>query len=144
MILEAKEKDIKNLAKMAREIWDNDNLDELEIEFDQIVRDKNSTCFIKIVDKKAIGFSNVSLRHDYVEGTETSPVAYLEGIFVNKEYRKKGYGRELLKACENWARKMNCKEFASDSLIDNIESYKFHLSTGFVEANRIICYKKDL
>lgn len=144
MILEAKEKDARLLAKMERKIWDNDNLDELEKEFVQIVRDKNSTCFIKIVENKAIGFSNVSLRYDYVEGTETSPVAYLEGIFVNKEYRKKGYGKDLLLACENWARKMNCKEFASDSLIGNIESYKFHLSTGFVEANRIICYKKDL
>lgn len=144
MIVEAKEKDAKLIAKMAREVWDNDSIDELEKEFIQIARDKNSTCFIKIIDKKVIGFSNVSLRHYYVEGTETSPVAYLEGIFVDEKYRKRGYGKELLLACENWARKMDCKEFASDSLLDNIDSYNFHLASGFVEANRIICYKKDL
>ncbi len=38
-----------------------------------------------------IGFAQCGLRHDYVEGAITSPVGYLERIFIREEYRKNGY-----------------------------------------------------
>lgn len=50
----------------------------------------------------------------------------------------------LSKACEKWAIGMGCKEFASDCELDNKESLKFHLAIGFTEANRIICFTKQL
>lgn len=71
----------------------------------EIAKDENSTCFIKFIDKKVVVFANIALRHDYVEGTETSPVGYLEGVYVKENYRKKGYARELVEVCEKWARK---------------------------------------
>jgi aminoglycoside 6'-N-acetyltransferase I len=79
-----------------------------------------------------------------VEGTESSPVGYLEGVFVKEEYRKRGYAKELLCACEMWAKDMGCTEFASDCELDNTGSLKFHIAMGFVEANRIICFKKNI
>ena len=84
------------------------------------------------------------LRNDYVEGTKTSPVGYLEGIYVLDEYRKRGYAGQLLKECENWAKDEDCLEFASDCEIDNFDSYNFHVKMGFTEANRIICFTKQL
>lgn len=69
----------------------------------KIAKDENSTCFIKIIDEKALAFANVALRHDYDEVTETSPLGYLEGIYVKENYRKKGYARELVEDCEKWA-----------------------------------------
>ena len=144
MILEAKEKDAEILAEMATKIWENDKISELTEEFMEIAKDENSTCFLKFIDEKVLAFANVALRHDYVEGTETSPVGYLEGVYVKKNYRKKGYARELVEACEKWAIEKNCKEFASDCLLENTDSLKFHLAIGFIEANRIICFKKNL
>lgn len=144
MILEAKEKDAEILAEMATKIWENDKISELTEEFMEIAKDENSTCFLKFIDEKAVAFANVALRHDYVEGTETSPVEYLEGVYVKENYRKKGYARELVEACEKWAIEKNCKEFASDCLLENTDSLKFHLAIGFIEANRIICFKKNL
>ena len=84
------------------------------------------------------------MRTDYVEGTESSPVGYLEGIFVKEEYRKNGYAKELLFACEKWAKEIGCSEFASDCEADNMDSFKFHMAMGFDKANRIICFKKNL
>lgn len=81
---------------------------------------------------------------DYVEGTATSPVGYLEGIFIKPEYRNKGLARELIKACEEWAKEKGCKEFASDCELHNEESRRFHMATGFDEANRIICFVKKI
>lgn len=52
----------------------------------EIAKDENSTCFIKFIDEKALVFANIALRHDYVEGTETSPVGYLEGVYLKENY----------------------------------------------------------
>lgn len=110
----------------------------------EIAKDENSTCFIKFIDEKALVFANIALRHDYVEGTETSPVGYLEGVYLKENYWKKGYARELVEDCEKWAWEKNCKEFARDCLLENTDSLKFHLAIGFIEVNRIICFKKIL
>ena len=84
------------------------------------------------------------LRHDYVEGTDSSPVGYLEGIFVMEKYRKRGIAKELLKNCQKWAQEQGCGEFASDCEIMNEDSLRFHLHVGFEEVNRIICFTKKL
>ncbi|MBS5970972.1 MAG: GNAT family N-acetyltransferase [Finegoldia magna] len=143
-ILEATQKDSHVLAKMATKIWENQNEDELEEEFKAILQSDEETCFIAFVKDMPVGFANVSLRFDYVEGTESSPVGYLEGIFVEENYRKQNIAKNLVKSCEDWAKKIGCTEFASDCLLDNTKSLKFHLAVGFIEANRIICFKKDL
>ncbi len=91
-----------------------------------------------------MGFAQCQLRHDYVEGTDSSPVGYLEGIFVKEAYRHKGYARELLRECEKWAAEQGCGAFASDCELGNEESLAFHLAAGFAEANRIICFTKEL
>jgi len=61
-----------------------------------------------------------------------------------KEYKKRGYAKELLGECQNWAKDQGCLEFASDCELDNEDSLKFHLKMGFAEANRIICFTKRL
>jgi len=106
--------------------------------------DDDAVCFIKYVDEKPVAFAQCQLRHDYVEGTKSSPVGYLEGIFVSEGYRKKGYAAELLSECERWARDKGCTEFASDCELGNADSFRFHMPLGFEEANRIICFRKDL
>ena len=79
-----------------------------------------------------------------MEGTYSSPVGYLEGIFVREEFRHQGIAKQLLFACENWAKEQGCREFASDCELGNTESLRFHLGLGFEEANRIICFVKKL
>ena len=83
-------------------------------------------------------------RRDYVEGTQTSPVGYLEGIYVREQYRGRGQARALLRACEDWAAERGCGEFASDCQLENTDSIAFHLGAGFAEANRIVCFVKPL
>src|SRR5262245_36144489 len=43
----------------------------------------------------AVGFAEATLRTDYVNGCETSPVAFFEGIFVQEDWRKRGIARLL-------------------------------------------------
>lgn len=98
--------------------------------------------FIAVCGEEA--FAQCGLRHDYVEGTESSPVGYLEGVYVSPELRGRGVARRLLEACMAWAREQGCREFASDCELDNAVSQAFHRAAGFTEANRIVCYTRKL
>ena len=132
------------LAELAVQMWDSHTIEELADAFRELLQSENAACFLKYVSDIPVGFAQCSLRRDYVEGTETSPVGYLEGIFVAEDHRHKGYAKELLLACELWAKHMGCREFASDCELDNAESLQFHLATGFAEANRMICFTKQI
>lgn len=144
MVRKATNNDSHVLAEMAVLMWNSHTVDELETEFMETLNDKNSTFFIKYINNIPVGFSQCGLKTDYVEGTESSPIGYLEGIFVKEKYRNKGCAKELLCACEMWAKEIGCSEFASDCELDNIGSFNFHMVMGFDEANRIICFKKRL
>lgn len=143
-IYKAKKEDALTVAGLAIQMWEDNVLEELAAELAEIIGSSEAVVFLGTVDGNAIGFAQCQLRHDYVEGTETSPVGYLEGIFVEEAYRNKGYAKELLKQCEVWAKNMGCTEFASDCELDNIGSLAFHLKMGFEEANRVICFSKKL
>lgn len=144
MIRSAVKSDARILAELAVRMWKDNTVMDLEKEFEELITDDKAVCFLKYVDDKAIGFAQCQLRTDYVEGTETSPVGYLEGIFIAEGYRHNGYAKELLRECEKWAKEKNCSEFASDCELGNNGSLNFHIAMGFEEINRIICFRKDL
>ncbi|MDE7281837.1 MAG: GNAT family N-acetyltransferase [Ruminiclostridium sp.] len=144
MVVKAEKRDVEALAELAMLMWEDNSVEELISEFSETVLDGRTQFFLKYEDNTPVGFAQCCLRYDYVEGTSTTPVGYLEGVFVKEEYRRKGYAKELLAECEVWARKKGCMEFASDCEIDNGDSFHFHRAMGFKEANRIICFTKDL
>lgn len=136
--------DIDATAALANELWPTASVRDLISKFAELVSNRNACVFIKYVDKIPIGFAQCQLRYDYVEGARTSPVGYLEGIYIKAEHRRKGYAKQLLAGCEKWAKEKGCQEFASDCETDNLQSLTFHLSSGYKEANRIICFIKKL
>lgn len=144
MIQKAAPKDARLTAELALKLWPEHTVEELEGEFRLSLRQEESTVFLCFMEDTAVGFAQCGLRHDYVEGTSTSPVGYLEGIFVEEAYRQTGCAKELLCACEAWAKGKGCEEFASDCELTNSVSLQFHLHCGFEEANRIICFTKKL
>jgi aminoglycoside 6'-N-acetyltransferase I len=124
-------------------MWDHPAA-ELEAELAALLQDPEAAVFTAKLGGGPVAFAQCQLRHDYVEGTETSPVGYLEGIFVDEAHRHRGVAAALLRACEAWAKEKGCAEFASDCELDNADSLRFHLAVGFQEANRIICFTKKL
>lgn len=144
MVRKATNCDSRVLAEMAIQMWDSSTIDDLEREFIETLHKEQTAFFIKYTNSFPAGFAQCGLRNDYVEGTESSPVEYLEGIFVKKEYRHNGYAKELLLSCEEWAKKMGCTEFANDCELSNVGSLQFHIAVGFEESNRIICFRKRI
>ena len=144
MIRKAERKDLPILAELACQLWPDNTVEEMRSEFAEIIAKPDAAFFLAYVEENAAGFAQFQLRHDYVEGTDSSLVGYLEGIYVADGYRKQGVARELLSACESWAKSIGCTEFASDCELSNVQSLQFHLNMGFEEANRIICFTKKL
>jgi Acetyltransferases len=144
MIKRADIDDSKIVAQLAVLLWPDNEINDLEKEMINYIASDNGAVFIYLNETIPVGFAQCNLRNDYVEGTESSPVGYLEGIFVKVEYRSRGIGKKLLIQCEEWAKNKGCSEFASDCELNNTESLKFHLQLGFEETNRIICFKKNL
>ena len=52
--------------------------------------------------------------------------------------------RSFWENAKKWAKEKGCNEFASDCELINEDSLKFHMALGFEEANRIICFRKEL
>ena len=141
MIRKANIEDAAAISRLACQLWPDNEPLEMEAEFALLLSKPDAAVFLA-EEGETIGFAQCQLRRDYVEGTDSSPVGYLEGIFVREEYRRRGIARGLLRACEDWAGEQGCTEFASDCELTNYDSFRFHLALGFLEANRIICFTK--
>jgi aminoglycoside 6'-N-acetyltransferase I len=104
--------------------------------------DPNKIAFIAHTDSgSVVGFAEATLRHDYVEGCDTSPVCFLEGIFVAAPHREAGIARTLAKSVGDWGRAHGCTEYASNALLDNIDSHRFHAAIGFQETERVVYFR---
>lgn len=137
-------KDIEEIVSLSLLLFSNNDYKSLKKEIESILVSDTSDIFLTFQDNKAIGFAQCSMRYEYVEGTSTNPVGYLEGVYVKDNYRNLGVAKKLVHCCEKWVREQGAKEFASDCELDNEVSFIFHLKLGFLEANRIICFNKEL
>ena len=106
---------------------------------------RREIAFIAFADAATpVGFAEATIRVDYVNGTESSPVGFLEGWYVAEEWRGRGVGRALVEAVERWTRGHGCSELASDALLDNRASHDAHGACGFEETERVVYFRKRL
>lgn len=89
------------------------------------------------------GFAEVGTR-SVADGCDTSPIAYLEGWYVDPDMRRQGIGCALVRAAESWGRERGLREFASDAELENMESQRAHVALGFREVERAVLYLKRL
>ena len=100
--------------------------------------------FVAEIDAgRLCGFLEAGTR-PYAEGCRSSPVAYIEGWWVDAAQRQKGVGAALVTAAEAWARELGLTEIASDADIANAVSQQAHKALGYSETNRIVCFRKSL
>ncbi len=92
----------------------------------------------------ALGFIEASVRTDHVNGTSTSPVAFLEGLYVRPKARRQGVARALVQAVVLWAQTKGCTELASDAALYNRTSQAAHKRLGFVETERVVYFNLRL
>jgi aminoglycoside 6'-N-acetyltransferase I len=90
-----------------------------------------------------IGFIELAVRN-YAEGAPPGPAAYVEGVWVEPQSRRRGVARHLLAAAEQWGRDRGLAHLGSDALIDNAASHAWHRAAGFAEVERLVVFGKPI
>ena len=135
---------ISPLAKLMTALWTDCSYEDEFESCKNILNSETEICFLVKEQDEYIAFIHLTVRYDYVEGSESSPTTYLEAIYVQPNFRYLGVGKSLIDFGEEWGKQKGCKQFASDTELSNLSSIEFHKKNGFREANRIVCFIKDI
>ena len=132
-------------ACLREELWP----DGLEAHRDALARlmtlpPERGAAFVAVEGDEVVGFVEATIRHDYVNGCDTSPVAFLEGLFITPAWRRRGVAAMLIAAVEGWARHHGLDEIASDADLGNVPSHALHAALGFAETERVVYFRKPL
>ncbi len=139
--------DIQSWVELRAQLWDDTLLAQHRAEAVMMLAKSpyESIVFLDAVDGVGIrAFAEAALRHDHVNGCNTSPVAFLEGIYVRPQDRGSGIGKMLLNSIQAWAHERGCSELASDASIETEASHAFHTAFGFAETARVVYFCKPI
>lgn len=148
-IRSASSSDREAVARQFFALWPGGSLAEHGEEVADILAGKPSGTLPLVVlvaelDGAIVGFAEVGLR-SHADGCDPSRlVGFLEGWYVDEEHRRRGIGRALLQAAEDWARSKGCREMASDTWLDNEPSQHAHQVLGFEVVDRCVHFRKSL
>lgn len=140
-----REMDFDALIRMSQKLWKDIPAEELQRLLQQTVAQAKYRVFMALNPSMIpVGFAIFSLRTDYVEGAVQSPTGYLEGIFVEDEYRRVGIATAFLVMGEQWCRENGCVQMGSDTWISDQSSRLFHRKVGFREEEEVVHFLKDI
>ncbi|HQQ98102.1 MAG TPA: GNAT family N-acetyltransferase [Cyclobacteriaceae bacterium] len=131
------------LMKLVEALWPECSSEKERSHYEGMIDSEEAQCFLVRDEDRYVAFLHVGVRHDYVEGSASSPVAYIEGVYVLPECRQQGIGKLLFRSAEAWAKQRGLRQIASDTEAGNSVSVQFHRSAGFQESH-IVCFIKDL
>lgn len=131
-------------AAMRAALWPDEDRTGLAEDTDEILGSDDSWGFMaEARDGTPVGFAEIAIRK-YADGCETSPVPFLEGIWVREEFRRQGIGAALIRYVEDFLVARGYRELGSDALIDNTISHASHRGWGFAETERVVYFRKPL
>jgi len=149
IIRPARASDCSEISRMRAALWPETSAEEHASELQPILEETLSfpfplQNFVAEALGQLVGFLEVDLR-SHADGCDPfHPVGYVEGWYVDPDWRGQGVGRMLLVAAEDWARSHGCMEMASDAWIDNDLSQRVHESLGYTVVDRCVHYRKRL
>ena len=133
-------------AALRGQLWPDASPAEHAMEIEAALADRagRKATLVAIGSAGTLGFIEASLRTDHVNGCETTPVAFIEGLYVRSNSRDQGVATRLCEAVAAWGRERGCRELASDTDLENVDSQAFHLAIGFEETERVVFFRKRL
>jgi aminoglycoside 6'-N-acetyltransferase I len=146
----AQQGDEDELAELRALLWPDGTVEEHRREVQKLIQSGMSgtlpaAVLVAIdVSERLAGFLEVGLRSHADGCAVAQPVGYVEGWFVREEMRGQGVGKQLMQAAEDWSRAQNCREIASDALVDNMESREAHSALGFEVVDLCVHFRKGL
>lgn len=140
----ASRKDVEALTDMGMFLWPNERKEQIVKGMRTSLSSEDHAVFVCMEDGTYAGYTDISLRRDYVPGVTAFPVGYVEGIYVRPAYRRRGVASRLILLGEGWAVGKGCRQMASDTWLWNTLSQEFHTRIGFHETERDVFYVKRI
>jgi len=140
----AESSDQKEWIRMRKRLWPECATERHTLEMDLILASQGFVLVAELSKSHLVGFAEISIRRDHVEGTRKSPAPYLEGWYVDANYRGKGIGKALIKTAEGLSLEKGFIELASDTEVQNQSSIEIHKQIGFREVGRSVHFVKSL
>ena len=136
--------DLSALTALRYTMFPDDELELHREQLEALIQSPDYGVFVAVENGELVGFAEVARRSDYVNGCDTSPVAFLEAIYVTPDCRRRGCAGALVAAVEAWARDQGLTELGSDALLENLTSHQMHEALGFEETERVVYFRKEL
>jgi Acetyltransferases len=139
------ENDLGEWLRLRRLLWDETSEGDHKEEMLDIIGHSDSQ-LVLVADSgkgRLVGFLETGIR-PFVEDCHSDNVGYLEGWFVEPEFRREGIGSSLVREAEKWAKRKGCTEMASDAEIGNEMSIEAHRNLGYEETSRLVHLRKEL
>ena len=130
--------------RLRKALWPDCPSERHTLEMNTILSSQGLVLVAEAIDSTLVGFAEVSIRRDHVDGAGQTPVPYLEGWFVDPGHRAKGIGKALIKALEKTLLQRGYKELASDAEVINSSGIIIHKRLGFKEVGRSVHFIKRL
>ncbi|MGH6975746.1 MAG: GNAT family N-acetyltransferase [Stellaceae bacterium] len=128
---------------MRSQLWPDETLDAHRAMIDEIVASKDAWGFIAEIAAAPAGFAEFAIRK-YANGCESRPVPFLEGIWVEEQWRRRRIGTRLLNHIEAFVSQRGFRELGSDALADDRVSHAAHAAWGFAETECVVYFRKPL
>ena len=142
MIRQATKNDFEQWLRMRKLLYPESSQNELMSEIKKIFYDKTIVgeldYIVFVYEKNKLmlgGFIETSLKQK-VSKCKSSPVGYIESLYVDTDVRRNGIACKLVSESEKWIIRKKCTEFAVDTDPNEKGSIDFYLSCGFAEVRR--------
>jgi aminoglycoside 6'-N-acetyltransferase I len=131
-------------ARMRVALWPEESAAAHAKGIDELLAGSEAWGFIaEATDSGTIGFAEIAIRK-YANGCESAPVAFLEGIWIEPQFRRRGIAAQLIAHAEAFVAAHGFRELGSDTQIDNAASQAAHVAWGFSETERVVYFRKLL
>ena len=137
------ENDFESYGILRHKLWPQDTIDEHVSEISALYSEQNYIALIALLNNQPVGFAEASMR-PYVNGCLYRPVGFLEGIWVEPQFQRRGVGGALVQFCEMWSKENGAKELGSDAYLENKISHLSHQNWGFEMTEKVVYFRKKL
>ena len=95
----------------------------------------NSYILVAETEEKVIGFISFMTRKTIMH---SGPCGLIDELVVSKRHRRKGVGKELIKAAVEECKKLRCCEVEVSTEFTNVNAREFYKHCGFEETGVIL------
>ena len=123
--------DLDRVFELLNELYEN------KLKYDRFkeiyilkLNDINSYYIVAILNNKIVGILTSKIQ---VKLHRAKKQSFIEDLIIDKDYRRRGIGKELLQNAIDYAKENDCEVVELTSYIKNESAHKFYENNGFMK-----------